>query len=199
MKDINERYQNRKKLSFSPSNSQSINLPAQNKSYDLNLDFGNIANTLDTRMNTFESMKAGTEVMKNFFSTYSGRIEEVLLTQRKKNMKKNNLQTQRVKNKTNFMLQDSPLMFKGDSELLSDREINENIMDIDDSLSDVPVRDCQNAYEELELSNNLSMEESEQLLDNLGLLSPLMKQFQQDKDNGFNSNSKGNTPSFKTG
>lgn len=141
-------------------------------------------------------MKGGSKVMKNFFSTYSGRIEEVLLSQRKVSKEKGNLMTYRQKNESKFLF-DSPSMFKDCSDLISDKEINKNIMNIDDSLSDVPVRDIQHNFDEQDLSHNLSMEESEQLLDNLGMLSPLMSKFQDHNDDKFSS-SKIDTPSFKS-
>lgn len=134
--------------------------------------------------------------MKNFFSTYSGRIDEVLLSHKKVNKKEGNLLTYRQKHESKFLF-DSPSMFKDGSDLISDKEINKNIMNIDDSLSDVPVRDIQQNFDDQDLSHNLSMEESEQLLDNLGMLSPLMSKFQDKNDDKFSS-SKIDTPSFKS-
>ena len=154
-------------------------------------------NTQETRPKTIDSLKYKSENMDQFYSTYSGKLEEVLLTQRKLSNEKKNVKSQRLSNQAKFIIPDSPSMFKENSQTFSDREINQELMDIDDSLSDVPVRDCPNMDDELDMSNNFFMEDSENLLDNLDFISPISNKFQKESDEMSGSNSKTNTPSFK--
>lgn len=51
-------------------------------------------------------------------------------------------------------------------------------MDLNDTLSDVPVKESQDIINPADLEDSFSIEESEQLLDNLCLLSPLINQLQ---------------------
>lgn len=85
-------------------------------------------------------------------------------------------------------------MFKDCSRITSGREINKEIMDLNDTLSDVPVKESRDIINPAEIDDSFSIEESEQILDNLCLLSPLISQFSAKLDN---TSSKKHTPSFK--
>lgn len=141
-----------------------------------------------------DSMKEKQEVMQKFFSTYSGRIENELLANLGEKQEQNNLQTHRMNKHTKFGFPESPDIFKGDSHLDSDREINKNLMNIDDSLSDVPVKEVQEMDEDL--GQNFSIEYSERFLDGLSMLSPIDLDLSKN-DYSKQSDKKHSTPSFK--
>ncbi|CAI2384185.1 unnamed protein product [Moneuplotes crassus] len=198
VQEINNKYQNRKKLSVSLNISNSNSNNEKNKSFDKRNDFATCAGvTQDTRFQTYDSGKETSEMRKNFFSSFSGRFEEILTSQKAISPDNKKYMTQKANKKNQFNLPDSPSIFKAAADIFSDREISEDGMDIDDSLSDVPVRDCTNIEEDLEMSKNLSMEESEMILDNLEFLSPLLSKPSRELKVG-NGNKFVNTPSFKS-
>lgn len=194
VKEVNDQFIHKKQLNTSSNLSMANRSISGPKSSEPPGDFGNV-NTQDTRMQTIDSLKGESEVMKKFFSTYSGRIEEVLLTHRKAAQEGEKLQTHRNKKEIKSIFGDSPSMFKDCSELNSERELNKNLISMDDSLSDVPVKDIDVEADENEDLQNLSIDGSDMILDQLGLLSPIMNNFEQEQD-GMASG-KITTPSFK--
>ncbi|CAI2384239.1 unnamed protein product [Moneuplotes crassus] len=197
VKEINNKYKNRKKLSVSLNISNSGLNIEKNQSIDLkNEHVASGGITQDTRFQTNDSARETSEIMKNFFSTFSNKLEEALVSQKVNSTDEKKVNTQRVNKRDKFMMPESPSLYGIEADLFSEREINEEMLNIDDSLSDVPVKDCTNIEEGFDISNNLSIEESEMILDNLEFLSPMMKKSSKDVSNG-SGKVNGATPSFK--
>lgn len=186
IREITSMHNTSKLNNISLSRSKSSTVGGHNKGLELKLDFGPNVNTQDTRMQTIDSMKAKSDTLQKIFSTYSDRIEKDLLTHRLSKNDKKKLQTHRQQ--MYLANPESPSMFKDNSINESDREINKNMMDIDDSLSDVQGQDMGEVHE---YDNSMFIDESEQFLDNLGLLSPINLDISKNSDRNLN------TPSFK--
>lgn len=161
VKKVNKAYHGQKQPSFdkqAPTSNKNENtsllgvLPISNFAENLEpkIDELNRLNTQDTRLQTMETLRARSEKYQKFYSTYSQRLENGLISSRKKD--KTRQRTYRRQEKLNNQIS---------------RDESSNLINIDDSLSDVPVKEDHNMIELGDFSQNLSLEEQEPILDSL--------------------------------
>lgn len=99
VKEVNKVYKTQKLTGLGLNKSVSMRpIELKPEKLEVNFDMGQGGNTQDTRVQTMETFRLKEEFGKRFFSTYSGKGSDALLTHRKEGKEHSNLKTHRQKN-----------------------------------------------------------------------------------------------------